>query len=76
MNKDKGILDLAEVVNEIILNDNKRVSLLIVGPDEENIKSKIRKICSNTIDKIYFVDFTDIPEKYMSSADIFCLLEL
>tara|TARA_Y100000816_G_scaffold281251_1_gene255581 strand:+ start:490 stop:1629 length:1140 start_codon:yes stop_codon:yes gene_type:complete len=73
LNKDKGILDLAEVVNEIILNDNKRVSLLIVGPDEENIKSKIRKICSNTIDKIYFVDFTDIPEKYMSSADIFCL---
>ena len=73
LNKDKGILDLAEVVNDIIENQKKNISLLIVGPDEENIKSKIKLMCKNTINRIHFVDFTDQPEKYMSSADLFCL---
>ena len=73
LNKDKGILDLAEVVNDIIENQKKNISLLIVGPDEENIKSKIKQMCKNTIKRIHFVDFTDQPEKYMSSADLFCL---
>ena len=73
LNKDKGILDLAEVVNDVIYKNKKNVSLLIVGPDEEQIKSKIKVLCEKTIGKIYFVDFTDQPEKYMSAADIFCL---
>ena len=73
LNKDKGILDLAEVVNEIIEKDKKNISLLVVGPDEENIKSKIQKLCKNSINKIHFIEFTNQPEKYMSAADIFCL---
>ena len=73
LNKDKGILDLADVVNDIIEKDNKNISLLIVGPDEENIKSKIQILCKNSINKIHFVEFTNQPEKYMSAADIFCL---
>ena len=73
LNKDKGILDLADVVNDIISKDKRNISLLIVGPDEENIKSKIELLCKNTINKIYFVEFTNEPEKYMSAADIFCL---
>ena len=73
LNKDKGILDLADVVNDIIENDKKNISLLIVGPDEENIKSKIQILCKNSINKIHFIEFTNEPEKYMSAADIFCL---
>ena len=73
LNKDKGILDLADVVNEIISKEKRNISLVIVGPDEENIKSKIESLCKNTIDKIHFVEFTNQPEKYMSAADIFCL---
>ena len=73
LNKDKGILDLADVVNEIISKDKRNISLLIVGPDEENIKSKIELLCKDTIKKIHFVEFTNQPEKYMSAADIFCL---
>ena len=73
LNKDKGILDLAISVNDIIEKDKKNISLLIVGPDEENIKSKIQILCKNSIDKIHFVEFTNQPEKYMSAADIFCL---
>tara|TARA_Y100000994_G_scaffold233546_1_gene221693 strand:- start:197 stop:1327 length:1131 start_codon:yes stop_codon:yes gene_type:complete len=73
LNKDKGILDLADVVNDIIEKDKKNISLLIVGPDEENIKSKIQRLCKNSINKIHFIEFTNQPEKYMSAADIFCL---
>jgi len=73
LNKDKGILDLADVVNDIIEKDKKNISLLIVGPDEENIKSKIQILCKNSINKIHFIEFTNEPEKYMSAADIFCL---
>ena len=73
LNKDKGILDLAAVVNDIIEKDKKNISLLIVGPDEENIKSKIKILCKNSINKIHFIEFTNEPEKYMSAADIFCL---
>tara|TARA_B110000027_G_scaffold124108_1_gene140433 strand:+ start:144 stop:1286 length:1143 start_codon:yes stop_codon:yes gene_type:complete len=73
LNKNKGILDLADVVNDIIEKDKKNISLLIVGPDEENIKSKIQILCKNSINKIHFIEFTNEPEKYMSAADIFCL---
>jgi glycosyltransferase involved in cell wall biosynthesis len=73
LNKDKGILDLADVVNDIIEKDKKNISLLVVGPDEENIKSKIKILCKNCINKIHFIEFTNEPEKYMSAADIFCL---
>ena len=73
LNKDKGILDLADAVNDIIEKDKKNISLLIVGPDEENIKSKIQILCKNSINKIHFIEFTNKPENYMSAADIFCL---
>ena len=64
---------MAVSVNDIIEKDKKNISLLIVGPDEENIKSKIQILCKNSINKIHFVEFTNQPEKYMSAADIFCL---
>ncbi len=73
LNKDKGILDLADAANDIIKKDKKNISLLIVGPDEENIKSKIQILCKSSINKIHFIEFTNEPEKYMSAADIFCL---
>tara|TARA_B110000259_G_C13984669_1_gene389960 strand:+ start:294 stop:1430 length:1137 start_codon:yes stop_codon:yes gene_type:complete len=73
LNKDKGILDLADAVNDIIEKNKKNISLLVVGPDEENIKSKIQILCKSSINKIHFIEFTNEPEKYMSAADIFCL---
>ena len=73
LNKDKGVLDLADVTYDIIKKDKKNISLLIVGPDEENIKSKIKILFKSFINKIHFIEFTNEPEKYMSAADIFCL---
>jgi glycosyltransferase involved in cell wall biosynthesis len=69
---DKGILDLAQSFSKLS-ESVKNTSLLIVGPDEEGIKDRVITICSNCIDKVYFYDFTDTPEKFMAAADVFCL---
>ena len=72
--KDKGILDLANVFNEILKKKiSKDIFLFLVGPDEENIKIKIQTLCKKNLKKIFFIEYTDYPEKYMSAADIFCL---
>jgi glycosyltransferase involved in cell wall biosynthesis len=73
LNKDKGVLDLADVAHDLITKDKKNICLLIVGPDEENIKAKIETLFKDSINKIHFIEFTNEPEKYMSAADIFCL---
>jgi len=75
LNRDKGVLDLADVLNNL---NNKsdyenKIHLLIIGPDEENIKQQVEIICSNYIRNVHFMDFTDEPEKFMAAADIFCL---
>ena len=74
LNRDKGVLDLAIAVKNLYLkNLKKKIELLIIGPDEENIKQQIELICKDYINDIHFMDFTDEPEKFMAAADIFCL---
>ena len=74
LNRDKGVLDLATAVKNLYLkNTNKKIVLLIIGPDEENIKQEVELICKNYMNDIHFMDFTDEPEKFMAAADIFCL---
>ena len=75
LNKDKGILDLAKVLNNLNNHPDyeKKIHLLIIGPDEENIKRQVEIICEDFIQNIHFIDFTNEPEKFMAAADIFCL---
>ncbi len=74
LNRDKGVLDLATAVENIYSKDiDKKVHLLIIGPDEENIKQQVGSICKRHLESIRVMDFTDEPEKFMAAADIFCL---
>lgn len=74
LSEDKGILDLANAFNEILKKKiSKDIFLFLVGPDEENIKIKIETLCKKNFKKIFFIEFTDYPEKYMAASDIFCL---
>ncbi len=74
LNKDKGVLDLASAVEKLYLKKfNEKIHLLIIGPDEENIKRQVEIICEDFIQNIHFLDFTNEPEKFMAAADIFCL---
>jgi len=72
LNADKGLLDLALAFSKLS-ESAKNAYLLIVGPDEEGIKNRMLTICSNCIDKIFFYDFTDKPERFMAAADVLCL---
>lgn len=72
LNKEKGLLDLARAFS-ILYRDYQNAHLIIVGPDEENITYKMREICSNLPHHLHFAGYTDVPEQYMSAADVFCL---
>lgn len=71
MNFDKGILDLAHSFSKL----NKKFSnsrLVLVGPDEENLRAKVEDICNNSISVIFYGS-TSSPEDVLQMADVFCL---
>lgn len=72
LNKDKGLLDLAEAFSGIS-EKNKNMILLMVGPDEEQIKDRIESTYQKQMTNMRFVPHTAIPEQFMACADIFCL---
>jgi glycosyltransferase involved in cell wall biosynthesis len=72
LNADKGIIQLAEAFSRLAPRfDN--VWLLLVGRDEEGMQQRVNSICADCLDRVARVDFTYQPERYMASADIFCL---
>lgn len=72
LNRDKGVLDLANAFSEVCRHRND-VRLIVVGPDEENMKPAMIAACGAHQEKMLFVDFTHEPEQYMAAADVFCL---
>lgn len=70
LNNDKGVVDLARAFARM---GQSHAHLLLVGPDEDNTKSKLIIQSQACMDKVHFVDFTSEPEKYMAAADILCL---
>lgn len=72
LNTDKGVLDLARAF-DAIAGECPAAHLLFVGPDEGALREDIRQICALNLDRLHFVDYTPLPEKYMAAADVFCL---
>jgi len=72
MNRDKGVIDLAEAFNQVSLQRND-VFLLLVGPDEANIIPQVLDITQATQDRVRCMAYTDAPEDYMAAAEVFCL---
>ena len=72
LNRDKGIIDLVEAFIQL-LEKNTKIWLMLVGPDEENIECEIQKINILNSQRIIRVGFTNNPEQFLASADIFCL---
>jgi len=71
MNKDKGILDLAQAFSKL----NQKYSdckLVLVGPDEDTIQPQVRDICSN-FESVLFYGLTRQPEEVLQMGDVFCL---
>ena len=72
INRDKGMLDLAAAFGTIAQH-HPDVVLLLVGAEEDVSFSRIREICHVARDRLHYVSFTATPERYMATADIFCL---
>ena len=66
LNSDKGIHDL---INAFISTDLKSAYLLLVGPDEENISSKLKGNQSNII----FSGLISSPQDFLAVSDVLCL---
>ena len=71
LNVDKGVLDLTHAFSKLI-EKFPNTRLVFVGPDEENLKSKIQEICNyNT--SVIFYGATSKPQDVLQIADVFCL---
>jgi len=72
LNKDKGIFDL---INAFLLafNTLKNPHLIIVGPDEENVDQYIKHLNHFGKKNIHRFGFSNTPEQFMASCDVFCL---
>ncbi len=72
LNRDKGVLDLADAF-AILAQQFPAAHLLLVGPDEEGLVERITAASGVAANRVHRVDYTHHPERYMAAADIFCL---
>jgi glycosyltransferase involved in cell wall biosynthesis len=73
LTRDKGALLMAEGFARFARDNECDAHLMVVGPDEENLRPRIAQICGQNINRVHFVDYTRVPEQFMAAADIFCL---
>lgn len=64
LSKDKGI---SELVKAFKCEDLEECKLLIIGPDEENLKKCLEE------KNIIYLGFQSEPEKFLNIMDVFCL---
>jgi lipopolysaccharide/colanic/teichoic acid biosynthesis glycosyltransferase len=72
LNRDKGVLDLAEAFTALA-DERGDVRLLVVGPDEEGMRPAMRVICRRHLSRVRFLEFTTTPEDVMAASDVLCL---
>lgn len=70
LTKDKGVIDLATAFNQL---SNNSAYLLIVGPDEQNIKNILEIILAEKKHLVRYVGYTNRPEEFMNASDVLVL---
>lgn len=69
INRDKGVLDLADAFATL----DDPAWLMVVGPDEGNLRADMEHRLGDALTRTRFVGHTDRPEEFMAAADAFCL---
>lgn len=72
LNRDKGVLDLAQAFAKLTL-DRDDIWLVVVGPDEAGISNEFERLCGNTLSRVRRINYTATPEYAMAAADVFVL---
>ncbi|MBK6632561.1 MAG: glycosyltransferase [Betaproteobacteria bacterium] len=70
LNRDKGVLDLADAFAGL---DAPDAWLLVVGPDEASVRADIETRLGTATTRTRFIGYTERPEDFMMAADVFCL---
>jgi glycosyltransferase involved in cell wall biosynthesis len=72
VSRDKGVLDLAKAF-AALAKRHASACLLVAGPDEDGLMTRVEELVVGCRDRFRRVDFTDRPEDFMAAADVFCL---
>lgn len=72
LHRDKGVLDLARAFSRLAAAD-ETPRLLVVGPDEDGMRSAMRAALGDAAPRAAFADYSDRPEAYLAAADALCL---
>jgi glycosyltransferase involved in cell wall biosynthesis len=72
INRDKGLLDLAQAFAEAG-GQHPDAHLLLVGPDEDNLRAELAGAAAACAGKLHSAGLTDRPQDYFAAADVFCL---
>jgi glycosyltransferase involved in cell wall biosynthesis len=72
LKRDKGVLDLARAF-ATIADARADVRLLVVGPDEEQLRPLLTAAVGRHVDRLHLVDLTHEPESFMAASDVLCL---
>lgn len=72
LTRDKGALAMAEGFARFS-RDGGVANLIVVGPDEEGLRPRMREILGESVERVHFAEYTQVPEEFMAAADIFCL---
>jgi glycosyltransferase involved in cell wall biosynthesis len=72
LTRDKGVLDLARAFREVA-EQRSNVRLLLVGPDEEDMRGRMEDLLGPALKLSRFEPYTSTPERYMAACEVFCL---
>jgi glycosyltransferase involved in cell wall biosynthesis len=72
LKRDKGVLDLARAYAALARED-AACRLLIVGPDEDGLRSEIERTCAACRARLHIIGLSAAPERYMAASDVLCL---
>ena len=72
LKKEKGMFELIKAFKSVSEQHND-VLLLIVGPDEEELKQELFFRLEARKEFVRFIDFTKVPEHFMAASDVFVL---
>lgn len=69
LTRDKGVLDVAKAFPRL----EAGTALVVVGPDEQRLRGEARSLAGAAAARLRFVDYTDVPERYLAAADLLCV---
>ena len=69
---DKGVLELATAFSRLA-PARTEAHLVLVGPDENDLHTKVEELCSSCRGRVHFTGLIGTPERYLAAADVLYL---